>query len=466
MIDIAVIGGGVSGLTTAWALMRRGHNVVVLERQVQVGGNAVSERINGFLMEHGPSTINATVPQAGELSRALGLDDQIVPLSDNVRSRYLARGGDLSGIPVHPLGFLMSNYLSLSARLRLLGEAFVPRGNITSDETVSDYFSRRFGAEFADRIMDPLVGGLYAGRADCLSLQSVFPKLSELEQEHGSIMRAVLKSRLNGGKMPGKRLFSWENGVATLPQALSRVLAGRIRTGVTVSKVRQTAGGMKIETLRHGTVQARAVVMATQPHVAAPLLEAMLPDAAEQIAGIEAPPVAVVFLGYKRDAVEHPLDGVGYLSPSTEGNALTGTQFSSTMFAGRAPEGYVSLTAYLGGARNPDVHKAGGKGLIAMAEDEFCRLLGTRGQPALSRVRVWSRGIPQYNIGHRDRVARIQAATSDAAGMFVTGNYLSGPSMGACVANAMEVSGQTSAWLNKQTDPKEVPLPDRHVVSR
>jgi len=208
------------------------------------------------------------------------------------------------------------------------------------------------------------------------------------------------------------------------------------------------------------------VVIATQPHVAAPLLEATLPDAAGQIADIEAPSVAVVFLGYKRSAVDHPLDGVGYLSPSTEGNALTGTQFPSTMFTGRAPEGYVSLTAYLGGARNPDVQKAGGNGLIAMAEDEFRRLLGIRGQPELSRVRVWSRGIPQYNVGHRDRVAKIRTATSEAAGMFLTGNYLSGPSMGACVANAMEVSDQASAWLNRQSGSKEVSLPGHHAISR
>lgn len=449
MIDACIIGGGVSGLAAAYELRRRGHEVVVLERQARSGGNAVSERINGFLMEHGPSTINAAVPEVQELSASLELNASMVELSEEIKHRYLVKDGELSGISAHPLGFLASNYLTLGARLRLLGEAAIAKGHPDADETVEQYFSRRFGAEFADRVMDPLVGGLYAGRSDELSLRSVFPKLIEMEQSHGSISKAALVNHLRGHTMPGKRLYSWTDGIGSLPQALSRVLAATIRTGVTVSRLRAGGGSCEIETLKHGTIRARSVLIATQPHVAATFLQTVAPEGAGAIAEIAAPPLAVVFLGYKRTDVEHPLDGLGYLSPRSENSVLTGAQFPSSMFAGRAPQGHVALTGYLGGARHPEVGRLSENELINLAQAEFKQLLGIRGEPVVSNVRCWPRGIPQYRIGHWARVAKIENIAHETPGVFVTGNYLNGPAVGACVANAQAVADNISVYLNR-----------------
>jgi protoporphyrinogen/coproporphyrinogen III oxidase len=448
MIDVAVIGGGVSGLTAAFELKRRGHQVTVLERQVRTGGNAISENINGFLMEHGPSTINASMPEVSALSGTLGISDSIVHLTKDVKNRYLVKDGKLNGISAHPLGFLKSDYLSVGARLRLLAEVFVPKGPTGEDETVDQYFTRRFGAEFSKLVMDPLMGGLYAARSDELSLASVFPKLLEMEKTYGSISKAAMVRRFQGKKMPAKRLYSWSGGIATLPNSLGRILFDNIRTGVTVRSVRISGNGFEIDTLKDGKLSARTVLIATQPHVAAPFLENLAPSAAAAIHQIAAPPLAVVFMGYKRSAIDHPLDGLGYLSPSSENRSLTGAQIPSSMFQGRAPEGYVALSAYLSSSRHAEVGKMRENDLVDLAQQEFRDLLDARGDSEFARVRVWPRGIPQYRIGHDGRKSVIQNIPEQIPGLYVTGNYLSGPSVGACVAAAKVTAKNISCHLN------------------
>ena len=459
MNDVVVIGGGVSGLSAAWDLKSRGHSVTVLERQTKTGGNAISERKKGFLIEHGPSTINAAVSEVGTLSASLGLDPAIVPLSDDVKRRYLVKDGTLSGVSARPLSFLTSSYLSPAARVRLLAEALIPKGKFDTDETVEAWCSRRFGREFAQLVMDPLVGGLYAGRADELSFQSVFPRLLDLERKYGSITRAVMTQRLRGGAMPGKKLYSWTNGIGSLPATLSASLDEDIRTGVTVRRIKRRGEGYEIDTGNHGTISTRSILIATQPHVAATFLEDLAPLGAEAIASVDAPALAVVFMGFRREAVDHPLDGLGYLSPHREDSVLTGAQFPSSMFANRAPDGHVSLTGYLGGARCPEVGQMSRRELVDLAQQEFARLLGVRGEPVVSNVRCWPRGIPQYRTGHAETVESIRNITLESPGVFVTGNYFNGPSVGACVVNAQKSASDVSEFLNASPERSERPGP-------
>ena len=448
-LDVAVIGGGVSGLAVAYELVSRGHEVVVLERQVRAGGNAVSERIGGFLMEHGPSSVNVASPVTA-LSGTLGIDGLRCDLGPQVCHRYLTGGGRLHQVSTHPFGFFSSGYLSLRARLRLLTELFVPPGGAQTEEagteeSVADFWSRRFGAEFTERVIDPLVGGLFAGRAAELSMPAVFPALLEMERRHGSITRAVLRRRLAGAKMPGRRLHSWADGIGTLPAALARALGPALRTGVAVRRIRVHPGGFRIEAGAAGVIEARSVVIATQPHVAATLLDGLDDVAAQAAAAIDAPPLAVVFLGFRRAQVDHPLDGLGYLTPQCEERALTGALFCSSMFPERAPEGHVALAGYVGGARAPEAALAAPEDLIAETRAEFRDLLGARGEPVLARVRQWPRGLPQYRLGHGRVVAALHESHARRPGLFVTGNYLTGPAVGACVAKGLE----TAAWVHR-----------------
>ncbi|MHA1108503.1 MAG: protoporphyrinogen oxidase, partial [Alphaproteobacteria bacterium] len=391
MIDVTIIGGGISGLATGHMLRRQGWNVLVLERQAKAGGNAISERTGGFLMEHGPSTVNATIPEALALSDDLGLEPGRCDLSDDVRRRFLVKDGELAGIAAHAMGFLMSGYLSPLGRARLLSEPLVPRRKAGGEESVGDFCRRRFGPEFVERIMDPLVGGLYAGMADSLSVSAVFPRLVEMERRFGSITWAVLRARFMGKSMPGKRLYSWRDGIGALPAALTAQLGSSLRCGVAVRGLRAAPGGFLVDTGRGGQIRTRAVAIAAQPHVAAGLLEEIAVDAASAAGDIAAPPLAVVFLGFKRSQIEHPLDGLGYLTPVGKSRSLTGAQFSSVMFPGRAPDGHVALTGYMGGARAPELGRIPADEAIDLARAEFRNLLGARGAPVIARARHWPR---------------------------------------------------------------------------
>ena len=448
-LDVAIIGGGVSGLAAAHRLNENGFSVTVLERQARAGGNAVSERIGGFLMEHGPSSVNAAMPHALELQAELGLDSRRRELGDGVRNRYLLGDGELNRISVHALGFLTSNYLSPLARLRVLCEAFVPSGADNPDETVAEYWSRRFGAEFAERVIDPLVGGLFAAKADDLSMAAVFPKLLEMEQKHGSIIRGVIRNKVSGGNMPGRGLYSWRDGIGSLPQALATKLGPLVRTGVAVRSIRRERDGYAIDAGEAGCIRARAVIIATQPHVTAGLLEDVDATAATAAAAIKAPPVAVVFFGYRRDQVSHPLDGLGYLSPVSEGRSVSGALFASTMFEDRAPEGHVALSAYIGGSRAPDLAGISADELMAEARAEYADVLGVKGDPVVSRVRQWPLGIPQAGVGHTSLVNDLRSMSDRAPGMFATGNYLNGPSVAACVAEAERTANEVTASLEE-----------------
>ncbi len=457
--DAAVIGGGVSGLATAYELMCRGHRVVVLERQTWAGGNAVSVRMDGFLMEHGPSSVNAALPAVAALSQSLGLEHLRCGMGNGVRYRYLAGGGCIHPISTHPFGFFTSGYLSLPARLRMMAEVAIRPHADAGEETVAEFSRRRFGREFTERVIDPLVGGLFAARAADLSMPAAFPALVSLERSYGSVSAGMLRRRLAGAVMPGRRMFSWRDGVGTLSRALVGRLGAVLKTGIPVRRIRPLSGGFRVEAGKAGSVETRTVVVATQPHVAAGLLEDVDKSATEAASGIAAPPLATVFLGYRRQQVGHPLDGLGFLIPASEGRPLTGTLFCSTMFPGRAPEGHVAMAAYIGGSRAPDLARAAPGDLVALVREQFHDLLSAQGEPVMTGVRQWPRGLPQYRRGHIDRVAELRGIEQRLPGLFVTGNYLGGLAVANCVTQATETAGRIDryladhAWVNPMSAP-------------
>jgi len=450
--DVVVIGGGVSGLAAANDLTCRGHKVVVLERQAQTGGNAFSEKIGGFLMEHGPSTMNAHIPTAGHFSSEFGLDDRRCELGAGVRNRYLVANGKLSGIPVGPFGLLTAGYLSPVAKVRLLADLFLPHQSDDEDETVMSFCTRRFGREVAERIIDPLVAGIYAGRAADLSIAAIFPKLVALEKKYGSVTLGMIHRRREGGKMPGSRLFSWLDGIGTLPKAISLRLGDAVRTGVAVRKISRCTDGFGIDAGAAGAINAKAVIVATQPHVASRLIADIDPKGASAAAQIHAPPLAVVYLGFPRENVAHPLDGLGFLTSEAENRNLLGAQFCSTMFPNRAPEGHVAVSAYFGGARAPDLACLSTPELASLARTEFRDLIGAKGEPTVTRVRHWSLGLPQYGVGHPDLVADLRTTAKRQAGLFLTGNYFAGPSVATCLVGARETALAAHNYLKRSGD--------------
>ncbi len=445
-VDVVVVGAGISGLSAAFYLAQFGHSVLAIERQVRAGGKAQSERIDGFLMEHGPSAI-AALSTSQAIPQNLAIEHDRVELGPDVRHRYLVARGRLHGIATHPAAFLTNNYLSLKGRLRLLAETLIPCRADQVDETVAAFCRRRFGDEFTDRVIDPLVGGMFAGTTAALSMGSTFPHLVAIERKHGSILRGIILGRSQGRRIPARRLFSWRNGIATLPNALAAKLGSCVRVGVAVRKIRVQRRGFVVDTAGSGTIRADSVVIATQPHVAAELLRDLDLDAADAAARIAAPPLAVVFLGYARSQIGHPLDGIGFLAPSSERRLVNGAIFCSTMFPGRAPEGFVSLAAYIGGDRAPGLARLPADELIEITHREFVELLGAKGKPVVARVRHWTRGLPQYQVGHQSLMAILNGVTERRRGLFLTGNYFNGVSVADCVAHALLTAQRADSHL-------------------
>jgi len=352
----------------------------------------------------------------------------------------------LHGIGIQRSGFLLSPYLSVRGRLSIMTEILRPRKSGDEDESVHAFICRRFGVEFADKVMAPLVAGMFAGDSHTLSLQAVFPKLMKMEQEFGSVTRGILQARW--GSEPAKRLFSFQNGIGTLPKTLARALDGRVKTGAAVKSVLRQPGGYRLDIHGQGSVGCKSVILAVQPHVTASLLEPLDQETATTIAGIDAPPLSVVFLAYARQQIDHPLDSLGFLSVPGEGGLVNGAQFFSTMFSNRAPDGFVSVSAYVGGSCNREAAGLNSHDLTGMVHEELSGLLGINGAPVISRCRHWARSLPQYEIGHREKVAMITTLPRRQPGLYVTGNYLGGVAVAKCIEQARLTAGNVHNYLS------------------
>ena len=455
MAKVIVIGAGISGLTAAYTLCNGGHEVVVLDQSRRVGGCMQSDRVAGFLMEHGPNGMRFPAPCTENLIADLGLAPEAVGRGADARNRYLVRAGRIHALPVQPHRLLLSGFLSPACRLRLLMEPFVPANH--DDETVAEFARRRFGREVFDYLVDPLVAGLYAGDPEQLSVSAVFPHLKRLERIYGSVVLAAIKSRFGSGtggsacNFARRALFSFRDGLGVLPQAIARHLADRLFLNQYVESVRRAAGGGFVVTVRQHRVahssKADSVVIALPAYAAARITVQLDPSVAETLAQISHPPLAVVFLGYRAHAIEHSLDGAGMLTPAVEKRNVLGIMFSSTLFAGRAPPGHAALTAFVGGARRPQLALLKPGELQDLVHDEVRRLLGARAAPLLARTHVWHRGLPQPGLDHAPRIAQVAALEGGHPGLFFTGNYFSGVSTVACVQQATETARRVQHYL-------------------
>ncbi len=445
---IAVLGGGISGLTAAHALMRQGHGVVVIDRGVAPGGRIQTEQRCGYLVEHGPNSMISPAPGAEELIASLGLGGARIDKGNGVRHRYLVRDGRTHALPLDPLGFFSSGFFSLHGRLRMLAEPFVRRG--PPDESVADFVRRRFGRELLDYVFDPLVGGIYAGNPENLSMTALLPRLKQLEQRYGSVVRGVAAKALAGMDPrfdPRRRnLFSFRQGMASLPRQLAAALGASVWSGVRVEGLRAETGSDFHLSLRDHdsatSLRVDGVVVALPAYAAAKVLAPLASSAAEALASIEHPPLAVVALGYRRSQISHPLDGLGVLTPTVERRSVLGVLFSSTLFAHRAPDGHILLTAYVGGARQPELAQLSREELIALVRDEAGALLGAHGEPAFDSVRYWRHGLPQPDLSHASRLDILRQLEAEYPGLIVTGNYIAGVSTAACIDAAIAAAAR------------------------
>ena len=455
MHSIAVIGGGITGLTAAFYLQRKGLPVTLYEASGRVGGVIQSLRQNGYLAEFGPNTILETSPKIGQLVRDAGLQSRRLDPDPKAEARYVVRYKRPIAMPGSPLGFLTTELFTAKAKLAVLREPFVPARRDGKEESVAEFVLRRLGQEFLDHAIDALVAGVYAGDPHKLSVPQAFPKLANLEARYGSLIKGQIlgaRERKKRGEMAKDRAgkFSFDDGLQVLPETLRAQLGTSVRLNTIVTRVAQAANTWMLEA-RQGQEQIctehSAIIYAGTAYKLAQLsLETQERLSFAPFSEIHYPPVASVVLGFRREDVEHPCAGFGMLIPRVEGFKILGTIFSSSLFPNRAPTGHLTLTSYVGGERYPDLASLPPEKLFALTCEDLRVLLGVKGKPTFQNSVFYSRAIPQYVIGYGRYRALMNEIEAKAPGLFFAGHYRDGISLSDSIVSGCNVADRVETY--------------------
>lgn len=430
-VDALVVGGGISGLASAWWLARAGLSVEVWEADERVGGKIMSTRQDGYLTERAASMLLNFRPEVAELVRGAGLEPAKTARAPAAEARrYLLHRGSLKALPMHLGAIAASPLWSLRGKLRLLAEPFIFSGG-RDDEPVSEFATRRFGREMLEKAMEPFVAGMLAADAEQASAAAVLPRLVALEQRYGSIAAGVLVNRILRRRTASiTEAFSFCGGMATLAEELAYAPGIDLRTGHAAEELARARDGWQA-TAAHGrrTVSARHVIVATPAPAAAALLDPLDGELAGLLRGIDYAGVTVVHMGLARDAVGHALDGNGFLAPKQESANLTGNLWMSTLFPDRAPPGKVLLTSYLGGARAPRVADWDDGRVVSEALDTLRPLLGLKAAPEMVRIDRHREALPLYHGAYQARMGAIASRLQHAPGLHLEAGYRGGVSV-------------------------------------
>lgn len=450
---MAVIGAGISGLCVAYQLQKLGIHVTVLEGTGRAGGVIQTIHEDGWLFEAGPNTVRESTPLLGRLIDELGLRNQLITPTSAARKRFILRDGILHELPRHPISLLTSRLLSTGGKLRLLKEPIVGRG--PKDESIAQFVERRLGREFLDYIANPAVAGVFAGRPEDLSMRAALPRIHSLEQRYGSILMGALASRRKH-KSGGSGLFSFKEGLQSLPQALADGLGDSLRRECMVEAViPMRAGRFPIYTVYYRendtrlSIEANAVVLATPAYATAEIIRPIDPEMSGILRSIDHPPLVSIFLGFQEHQPGKPPDGFGFLVPEKEGRTILGCVWSSSLFPGRAPRSHVALTVFMGGSRQPGILNYSDSELHAMAIRDLKAIMKIEGLSVCSKVVRWEKGIPQYGLGYSKILSAIDRFEQNFQGAFLCANYNGGVSVGDCIENAGNSASRIKAHLEQ-----------------
>lgn len=453
MAAVAVVGAGLTGLTAAYRLKQRWSRVVVYEASDRIGGSIKSVSRDGYLAELGPSSLASPSAAIATFLSELGLDPCRLNAAPAARHRYIVRRGRLVRLPMSPGELLTTRLLSNSAKLAVFAEPLIDAGDRPIEESIAAFVRRRFNQEILDYVINPFIAGIFAGDPEQLSVRHATPKLYALERTHGSVMKALVhmmkNQRERGQKAGGPgNVVSFKNGLGEIPEALGRVLSSEIRLRAPVTQLRKGPGGWTVGAAFQTPELFDAVVYAAPAHCLDEIdLDLTGGERLSTLASIFHPPVAVVALGFRRSHVSHPLDGFGFLTPEVERKRVLGGVFSSSLFPGRAPEGHVLVTAFVGGTRDPDLVQADPHTLTARVLDDLRSLLGTSGEPTFRAVQLWPKAIPQYVLGY----GRFKEIAEDVErrnpGLLLAGTYREGVSLGDAITSAEQAAARAAEFL-------------------
>ena len=449
---IVVIGGGITGLAAANRIKEiadekhPGLEVLLIEASERTGGPIRTIERDGFLVEEGPDAFITTKPWGLNLCRRLGLDGELIETNDSKRRTYILRGSDLVEIPegfvmLAPsrlTPFLTSPLFSWPGKLRMLLDLVIPRRR-SGDESVAGFVRRRLGREALDRVAQPMIGGIYTGDAERLSLRATMPQYLELEEEHGSVIAGMLRryrqkshARKKDSGARYSMFVSFKKGMNTLTGKLASGLGESLRVGEKVSEVSKSEGGYTVTTDK-GVYEADGVVITTPGFVTAKLVEKLDPETSSLLADIDYASSAVAVLAYKLSDIKRPIEAFGFVVPALEKKRLIACSFSSEKFPGRAPEGYTVLRAFTGGMLDPGVLDLNDDAIMETLKSELTPVLGITGEPVFGFLKRYPNSLPQYYVGHLDLVRKITSEVRKLRGLEIAGSAIGGVGIPDCI---------------------------------
>jgi len=436
-------------LATAQALLTRNPaaDITLFEAGERVGGKVWTETSpEGYLCEGGVNGFLDKIPRTLELCREAGVTP--LPADASAKKRYVYSRGELHKLPEKPPEFLKSRLLSVRGRLRVLLET-IAGGTDNDDETLAQFATRRLGREAYERLIDPMASGVFAGDADRLSLKSCFPRINEIENEYGSLIRGLIKLQAKAkregrkntpGPGPGGTLTSFMEGMGALTDSLAAQLGPRIRLAKAVRGIDREGGRYRLQLDDDSEHESEVLILASPAYAQAQLLQTLDPGLATLLADIPYPALSVCCFGYRKARVGQVLDGFGFLVPSKERRAILGTIVDSNVFAGRAPEGCVLLRSMVGGARSPELALLPDGPLLDRVQSDLRDILGIGVEPDFIRIFRHEKAIPQYLVGHAARLRAIEEKLQRHPGLVLTGNAFRGVSLNDCVVNALKTA--------------------------
>lgn len=467
--QVIVLGGGISGLAAAYSLENSDPHlhITLIEAEPRCGGKIVTEAGDGFLIEGGPDSFLSGKPRGVGLSRELGLGNALLGTTPQQHRAFILFDDRLYPIPEGLTGLVptrlapvaRSGLLSPTGKARLALDYVLPRREGDGDEGVGAFVRRRLGNQAWERLVEPLMAGIYAADGDQLSLQATFPQLCAAEREYGGLIKGVLAARAaapasNAAALPP--FLTPEAGLGSLVDHLASSLQQHgvtLRTGIAAHTVAASAEGFRVVLANGEVLSADAVVLATPAYASAALLHDLDAALAAELDAIPHASTAIVTLAYRQEEIPRLLDGHGYVVPRIANSPILACTWSSRKWQGRAPQGWELLRIFLGrsGAAYDRLLDEDDAALLALAQAEVAARLGVRTPPALARVQRWPRGMPQYVLGHPERLARINAAVAGHPGLYMTGNAFQGVGIPDCIASGERAAADVVAFLTTKS---------------
>lgn len=479
-MKVVIVGGGIAGLSSAYYLNKKATEagesiaITILESADYWGGKIKTTRQDGFVVEGGPDAYLVTKPWMRTLARELGLEDDLQSTNPDFSKTYILRQGKLTSLPAGltmtiPTEFgpmIKSKLISWPQKIRMGFDFIIPASKKDGDESLAGFITRRLGRAAYENLVGPLLSGIYAGDGDQLSLQSTFPSLREMEQEHGGLIKGALalrrkraemakqKNNRDNKKSVSRSLFeSPKSGLTSIVDAIVKQLE---KSGVTmrlqtpVKSLEKNSAGFLIALMDQSQIQADAIVLATPAYIAGQILQKTAPLIAKELEQIKYASTATVSLAYRKEDLPTNLEGYGYIVPQNEDSQALACTWTSSKWRHRAPEGYALLRVFVGRIQDTDTLPQEESALIAIAREELRKTMSITATPTTCWVFRWEKAMPQYNLGHPERLARIETELAAFPALALAGNGYRGIGMPDCIRSGIQAAEKLYSLFQKE----------------